>query len=64
MDKRQIGQTGVWITPLMFGTSGLGHMPDTYGYGVDETRARATLGEMSSAMQIVATTAPWTRPCG
>ena len=43
MDKRQIGQTGVWITPLMFGTSGLGHMPDTYGYGVDETRARATL---------------------
>lgn len=27
----------------MFGTSGLGNMPDTYGYEVDEARARATL---------------------
>ena len=26
-----------------FGTSGLGHMPDTYGYGVDEERALATV---------------------
>lgn len=43
MEKREIGQTGVKITPLMFGTSGLGHMPDTYGYGVDDARARATL---------------------
>ena len=43
MEKRSIGTTGVRITPLMFGTSGLGHMPDTYGYEVDEARARATL---------------------
>ncbi len=43
MEKRQIGRSGVQLTPLMFGTSGLGHMPDTYGYGVDEARARATL---------------------
>lgn len=43
MDKVQIGDTGVSITPLCFGTSSLGNMPDTYGYEVDEARARATL---------------------
>ena len=31
------------VTSICFGTSGLGDMPDTYGYGVDEARARATL---------------------
>ena len=40
---RPIGQTGLSISPLIFGTSGLGDMPDTYGYTVDEERARATL---------------------
>ncbi len=43
MEKHQIGSTGVEITPIMFGTSGLANMPDTYGYGVDEARAEATL---------------------
>ncbi|MXX88230.1 MAG: aldo/keto reductase [Boseongicola sp. SB0677_bin_26] len=43
MERRAIGKTPVAITPIMFGTSALGHMPDTYGYGVDEGRARATL---------------------
>lgn len=43
MDKVQIGTTGLWVTPLCFGTSALGHMPDTYGYDVDEDRARRTL---------------------
>ncbi len=43
MKRHEIGATGVKITSLMFGTSGLGHMPDTYGYGVDEARARVTL---------------------
>jgi D-threo-aldose 1-dehydrogenase len=38
-----IGRTGVVIPPISFGTSGLGSMPDTYGYAVDEARARATL---------------------
>ncbi len=32
MEKRPIGSTGVAVTPIMFGTSGLGNMPDTYGY--------------------------------
>lgn len=36
-------RSGLAIPPLCFGTSGLGSMPDTYGYAVDEARARATL---------------------
>ncbi|MGV6847486.1 MAG: aldo/keto reductase [Marinibacterium sp.] len=43
MDHRPIGQTGLRITPITFGTSALGDMPDTYGYGVDEDRALATI---------------------
>jgi D-threo-aldose 1-dehydrogenase len=43
MEKRRIGDTGLEVTPLCFGTSGLGDMPDTYGYSVDEERALATL---------------------
>lgn len=43
MEKRRIGNTGLKITPLCFGTSALGDMPDTYGYAVDEDRARATI---------------------
>ncbi|MBT8241766.1 MAG: aldo/keto reductase [Acidimicrobiia bacterium] len=38
-----IGQTGVTTTQVAFGTSALGSMPDTYGYEVDEERARATI---------------------
>lgn len=43
MERRRIGKTGLEVTPLCFGTSGLGDMPDTYGYSVDEERALATL---------------------
>ena len=43
MEHHAIGKTPVEVTSIMFGTSALGHMPDTYGYGVDEDRARATL---------------------
>jgi len=43
MNFRAIGNTGVQVSPLCFGTSGLGNMPDTYGYEVDEARARETL---------------------
>lgn len=43
MEKRPIGKTGLSVTPLSFGTSGLGNMPDTYGYEVDEERARMTV---------------------
>lgn len=43
MEKRKIGTTGVAVTPIMFGTSSLGNMPDTYGYEVSEDRAYATI---------------------
>ena len=43
MDKVRLGRTDIMVTSIGFGTSGLGDMPDTYGYGVDEARAKATL---------------------
>ena len=43
MERRPIGATGLSVTGITFGTSALGDMPDTYGYGVDEERARATI---------------------
>ena len=44
--KTPLRDTGVEITELSFGTSGLGDMPDTYGYSVNETRARETIHEI------------------
>ncbi|SFP67964.1 aldo/keto reductase [Tranquillimonas alkanivorans] len=43
MKKISIGNTGVEVTEVSFGTSALGDMPATYGYSVDEARARETL---------------------
>ncbi len=43
MEKVRLGRTDIMVTPICWGTSGIGDMPDTYGYGVDEERARATL---------------------
>ena len=43
MERVKLGRTEVQVTPICFGTSGLGDMPDTYGYSVDEERARQTL---------------------
>jgi D-threo-aldose 1-dehydrogenase len=43
MKRTAIANTGVEVTEIAFGTSGLGSMPDTYGYAVDEARARATV---------------------
>lgn len=43
----EIGRnTGIRVGPLCFGTSGLGDMPDTYGYAVDEERAIETIREI------------------
>ena len=39
----ELGRTGVRVTRICFGTSGLGDMPETYGYGVSEEQAEATL---------------------
>ena len=38
-----LGRTSLAVPKLCFGTSGLGDMPATYGYGVDEERARETI---------------------
>ena len=38
-EKRPLGRTGLKVTPICFGTSGLGDMPDTYGYSVEAERA-------------------------
>jgi D-threo-aldose 1-dehydrogenase len=43
MNKVRLGRSDLMVTSICFGTSGLGDMPDTYGYGVDEARARATM---------------------
>ena len=43
MEKRPLGRTGLHVTPICFGTSGLGDMPDTYGYSVEAERAKRTL---------------------
>jgi D-threo-aldose 1-dehydrogenase len=43
MERRVIGQTGLSVTPIGFGTAALGGMPDTYGHDVDEDTARATV---------------------
>lgn len=43
MKRRAVGRTGLEVTEVCFGTSGLGNMPDTYGYEVGEERARATI---------------------
>jgi D-threo-aldose 1-dehydrogenase len=43
MKKVRLGRTDLMVAPICFGTSGLGDMPDTYGYGVDAERAKATM---------------------
>ena len=43
MKTTPIGDTGLAITPLCFGTTAIGDMPGTYGYGVAEDRAFATI---------------------
>lgn len=43
MKQNAIANTGLSVTPIGFGASGLGDMPDTYGYSVTEDRARATV---------------------
>ena len=43
MERVRLGRTDLMVTPICFGTSGLGNMPDTYGYDVDAERAKATM---------------------
>ena len=43
VERARLGRTDLMAPRICFGTSGLGSMPDTYGYAVDEERARATV---------------------
>jgi D-threo-aldose 1-dehydrogenase len=38
-----LGKTGLSVSPICFGTSGIGDMPETYGYSVSEERALETV---------------------
>ena len=39
----KLGRTNLVVSNICFGTSSLGNMPETYGYAVDEERARETI---------------------
>ena len=43
VETTRLGRTGLSVPKIAFGTSGLGDMPDTYGYEVNEERAKATV---------------------
>jgi len=43
MQRNSIGNSGLEVSSICFGTSSLGDMPDTYGYAVDVPRAISTL---------------------
>ena len=43
LNRVRLGRTDLMVTPICWGTSGLGDRPDIYGYSVDEERAKATI---------------------
>jgi D-threo-aldose 1-dehydrogenase len=43
LERRLLGNTGIRVPAIGFGTSGLGGMPETYGYDVEARQARATV---------------------
>jgi D-threo-aldose 1-dehydrogenase len=43
MNRVRLGRTDLEVTPVCFGTSGLGDMPDTYVDGVDATPPKPTV---------------------
>ncbi len=49
VEKSALGRTGLQISKICFGTSSLADMPGTYGYGVDEERAKDTIRAISAS---------------
>lgn len=43
VQRTMLGRTGLAVSKICFGTSSLGDMPGTYGYGVDDERAGDTI---------------------
>jgi D-threo-aldose 1-dehydrogenase len=48
IQKTLLGRTDLSVSRICFGTSSLGDMPGTYGYGVSESRARETVRSIFS----------------
>lgn len=46
MERRPLGRTGLEVTPVCLGCSGLGGMPEIFGYDVPRERAIATVRRM------------------
>lgn len=43
LTKRQLGSTGLYVTPLCIGAAPLGDMPETFQYSISEEQALVTL---------------------
>jgi D-threo-aldose 1-dehydrogenase len=43
LERARLGRANLVVSNICFGSSSLGHMPDTYGYGVGEEQARETV---------------------
>ena len=46
--KAKLGQTGLDVTNIRFGSSGIGDMPETYDYSVGEERGKSTIRSIFS----------------
>src|SRR4051794_24323166 len=46
VERAPLGRTSLAVSRVGFGSSGLGDMPETYGYAVPEEQARATVREI------------------
>jgi len=51
VQTKKLGKSTIDVPPLCFGTTSLGDMPNTYGYSVDEERAKATVREIFDGPQ-------------
>ncbi|GHO56444.1 hypothetical protein KSB_49190 [Ktedonobacter robiniae] len=43
LPRRQLGRTGLRVTPLCVGCAALGNMPETFSYEVAEEQALTTI---------------------
>jgi D-threo-aldose 1-dehydrogenase len=56
IERVKLGATDLSVSNICFGASGLGDMPDTYGYDVSEARAKATVAAiLDSAINFIDT---------
>jgi D-threo-aldose 1-dehydrogenase len=51
LQSRPLGNTGLLVSPLCFGTAPLGDMPDTFGFSVSKERAHKTLRAAPSGVR-------------